>query len=65
MRCGEECDNCVYIGEGDYFCLLKEKVVIEDFAPTDKFACCGFVKKKGGDKSGKRNRGRPRKYTDD
>lgn len=64
MMCGEECDNCVYIGEGDFFCLLKEEIVMSDFAPTDKFACCGFQKKEVRDNA-KKKRGRPRKYTED
>lgn len=27
----EKCSHCVYIGEGDFFCELKEVLVITDF----------------------------------
>lgn len=43
MNCGEYCDNCVYIGEGDFVCLLTNELVMEDFCPTENFGCCaGF-----------------------
>lgn len=44
--CGENCENCVYVGEGDFVCLLTHELVLEDFAPTDNFNCCGDYKNK-------------------
>ena len=41
--CGEHCENCVYVGEGDFSCLLTQKLVIEDFCPTDLYGVCDFV----------------------
>lgn len=40
--CGEKCPNCCYIGEGDFYCSLIQKIVIEDFCPTEDFGCCDY-----------------------
>lgn len=32
--CNEECDHCIYVGEGGFLCDITEKIVIEDFIPT-------------------------------
>jgi len=42
MNCGEKCDNCCYVGEGDFVCLLTHKLVMEDFCPTEHFGCCNY-----------------------
>jgi len=42
-NCGEYCENCVYVGGGDYCCVLTHKLVIEDFCPTDLYGVCDFV----------------------
>ena len=31
--CSDECDYCIYIGEGDYICDLINDIVITDFVP--------------------------------
>lgn len=38
----EECDECVYIAEGDYYCMLEEpRQVLEDFiVPTAEYNWC-------------------------
>lgn len=33
----EDCMNCVHICEGDCICMFKEKLVIEDFNPTEEY----------------------------
>jgi hypothetical protein len=36
-----ECDNCVYIGEGDYFCdKVTYALVIENWLPSTGFGGC-------------------------
>lgn len=37
------CANCIYIGEGDFYCDQKECIVLTDFtSPTeDYFKCKG------------------------
>ena len=38
------CENCIYIGEGDYVCLecgSKPVSPIIDHTPTDEFFKCG------------------------
>ena len=36
------CDNCVYIGEGDSICTLEDPVlVLEDWESTDEYYYCG------------------------
>ncbi|OOM75122.1 hypothetical protein CLPUN_35590 [Clostridium puniceum] len=45
----ENCDECVYIGEGDYACIKndKPKIVIEAFIiATDDYGQCGKKNKK-------------------
>lgn len=39
--CCLNCDNCVYICEGDFICDVDEPVlVIDDWEPTDSYFCC-------------------------
>lgn len=36
-----ECDNCIYIGEGDYICDDLHEIVIDDFGhPTANWMAC-------------------------
>lgn len=35
-----ECDNCVYVGEGDFFCDKVMDFVIDDWLPADSFGGC-------------------------
>lgn len=36
------CDHCIYIGEGDFICDKDEPVLIEeDFTPTEDYYKCG------------------------
>lgn len=32
-----DCDNCVYVGEGGFMCLHTNKIVMDDFMPTDDY----------------------------
>lgn len=38
----DSCGNCVYIGEGDFACIVKETAVLvkEDFIPNECFLSC-------------------------
>ena len=43
--CGTQCDNCNYIGDGDFICELHiedpdKALVIEDWQPTDNYMQC-------------------------
>lgn len=44
----QHCENCTYIGEGDYICSMTNEVILYDFnSPTEHyFSCKGkdFVK---------------------
>ncbi|WP_315069668.1 hypothetical protein [uncultured Clostridium sp.] len=43
MKKCENCDDCVYIGEGDYICIKGDEpgVVIEEFIiATDEYGSC-------------------------
>lgn len=35
-----ECENCLYVGEGDHICDMSMTIVISDWEPTDEFMCC-------------------------
>jgi hypothetical protein len=46
------CENCLYIGEGDYMCDTNNEIVIEEWQPTEDYYYCGgkeFVALKGGE----------------
>ena len=32
--CDDTCDNCIYIGEGDFICDKKSELVIENWFPV-------------------------------
>ena len=35
-----DCDNCCYLGEGDYICDVLGDIVLSDWEPTEDFYCC-------------------------
>lgn len=37
----EKCGNCNYVGEGGFLCDVHMEIVIDDFAPTFEYLCCG------------------------
>lgn len=39
ITCSDECDNCIYIGEGDFICDKLMEIVIEDFVPVGVDNC--------------------------
>lgn len=47
--CDDTCDNCIYIGEGDFICDLVQDIVISDWIPV--YGKC--IKNKWGTKDGK------------
>ena len=34
------CENCLYIGEGDSICDFSFALVLDDWEPTDEFMIC-------------------------
>ena len=35
------CENCTYIGEGDYICAMTNEVIMYDFnSPTEHYFSC-------------------------
>ena len=34
------CDDCVYIGEGDFLCDRHRVIVVSDWVPTEDFLVC-------------------------
>lgn len=37
----ENCQECIYVGEGSFICAAGyQKIVIEDFMPTDDYFHC-------------------------
>ena len=49
------CENCLYIGEGDYICDTNNDIVIKEWQPTeDYYSCKGkcFIALKGADDEG-------------
>lgn len=47
--CDDTCENCIYIGEGDFICDLVQDIVINDWIPV--YGKC--IKNKWGQKDGK------------
>lgn len=41
------CDECVYIGEGDFLCEKYNEIVLSDWEPTDDFMMCIKEKRNG------------------
>lgn len=39
----ELCDECIPIGEGDCICGKTDKLVIEEYSPTDDYRLCSYV----------------------
>lgn len=34
------CDECLYIGVGDFICGRNQKIVVADWQPTEDYQCC-------------------------
>lgn len=34
------CDNCLYIGEGDFLCDKYQEIVVGDWQPTEHYLMC-------------------------
>ena len=34
------CDECIYIGEGDFICDLHQTLVMADWEPTEDYLIC-------------------------
>lgn len=34
------CDDCLYIGEGDFLCEKYQEIVVEDWQPTEHYLMC-------------------------
>ena len=34
------CEECLYIGDGDFFCDKLQEIVISDWQPTDDYLGC-------------------------
>ena len=34
------CNECIYIGEGDFLCEKFQEIVISDWQPTNEFLTC-------------------------
>ena len=41
------CDECLYIGEGDFLCDRHQEIVVSDWTPTEEYLMC---QKKGAQK---------------
>lgn len=37
----ENCESCIPLGEGDFFCDVEADIVICDYEPTDDYLSCG------------------------
>lgn len=37
------CDNCTYLGEGDFLCDKHQVIVVEDWTPTEDYMKCKSV----------------------
>lgn len=49
--CDDTCENCIYIGEGDFICDLVQDIVISDWIPVHGSKC---IANKWGKKDGQR-----------
>ena len=47
MVCSDECEHCIYIGDGDYFCDAVEDIVISDWFPCNGYC---ILNDRGGEK---------------
>ena len=34
------CDDCMYVGDGDFLCAQTLEIVVEDWIPTDAYVHC-------------------------
>lgn len=39
-KCCHNCANCIYLGEGDYFCSENDVIVMEEHCPNDNYNYC-------------------------
>ena len=39
MVCSDQCDFCIYIGEGDFIYDILQDIVIEDWVPVFENKC--------------------------
>ena len=51
--CDDTCENCLYIGEGDFICDILHVLVIEDWVPLNDGICIKDVKCSKHDKKNK------------
>jgi len=35
------CDDCIYIGEGDFLCERYQEIVVSEWEPTEHYLVCG------------------------
>lgn len=54
-KCTEECENCIYIGEGDFICDEALVLVVDDWVRCNEY-CVLKDKKKQGEKNKKDDR---------
>lgn len=47
ITCTNECPHCLHVGDGDGWCDVTEKIVIEDWIVTDDFMGpgCPYIRK--------------------
>lgn len=43
--CGDTCDYCLYICEGDFICEILQEIVIDEWVPV--YSECQVEKKEG------------------
>ena len=48
--CSDRCEHCIYIGEGDFICDLRNDIVIQDWIAIG--SCESKDNKQKGDKHG-------------
>lgn len=41
------CDECLYIGEGDFLCDKYQTIVVSDWEPTEDYLICKEGRKSG------------------
>lgn len=53
--CDDTCENCVYIGEGDFICSVINELVMVDWTPVNEKCIRHKKKELFNDKKTKRN----------
>lgn len=41
-----DCEHCMYICEGDSICDINNKIILDDWTPTDEYFWCNGKKYK-------------------